>query len=222
MSAQINLYHVRFRRQRELLTLANVLVLSVVLATLAGAGGGWAWQQQRVRVAEADAATAQAKALREKVQAVTAAVTDRKPNIQLQADITNAEALLLRRVEIVQLLESGSVGSTSGFADHLRGFARQTRPGLWLTGFSIASDGGAMEIRGRMMNPDALPDYIRRLGTEKSFRGLSFATLNLSRPAPVVVAATGAPGAVSPAPTSPPAIEFRLQPTRAVTEAGKS
>ena len=219
MSAQINLYHERFRTKREFVTLANLLIVAVVLASLMAVAGGWASQQLSRRAAESAAATAQTEALRQQVTATTAALTGRKPSAKLLADVANAEALLKRREEIAQLLEGGSVGSTAGFSDHLRALARQAPPGLWLTGFMIASGGSEMEILGRMNNPEALPNYIRRLGSEKAFRGLSFSALTLNRPAAAAVPA--AAGAAPPAPTSSSPIEFRLQPTRTVTEGAK-
>ena len=184
MSAQINLYHPRFRKQREVLTLTNAALLSLVFTVSGAVWAGWARQQHDQISARAGEAVAQVQAQRERLLALTTAATNRKPDAALAADVANAEALLARRQEIVQLLEGGAAGATSGFAEHLRGFARQTLPELWLTGFSIGRGGAEMEIRGRTIRAEALPDYIRRLGSEKSFQGLSFASLTVSRPAP--------------------------------------
>ena len=41
-----------------------------------------------------------------------------------------------------------------------------------------------MEIRGRVLNPDELPDYIRRLNVEKTFQGHTFSSLEMQRPPP--------------------------------------
>jgi hypothetical protein len=43
MSAQINLYHPRFLRQHDPLTLDNVVLAAVVLYSVLAAVGGWAW-----------------------------------------------------------------------------------------------------------------------------------------------------------------------------------
>jgi hypothetical protein len=80
-----------------------------------------------------------------------------------------------------------------------------------------------MEIRGRMFSPLALPEYIRRLGTEKIFQGRSFAALTMDRPAEVPVArvanttsTANAPNAANAAQaaqtTAPRYIEFVLTP----------
>lgn len=202
MSAQINLYHPRFLKQRELLTLGKVVLAAVALYAVLAAAGGWVWRDAETRKAAALAAEQELKATKEQVDAATKAAAIRKPSPQLIAELDSAESLLRRRGEIARLLESGAVGSTRGFTDYLRGFANQTSDGLWLTGLAIGAGGADMEIRGSMLNPAALPDYIRRLGAEKAFRGRSFAALTMNRADPAPTVSPTAPGAaVAPAPT---------------------
>jgi hypothetical protein len=207
MSAQINLYHPRFLKQRELLTLGNVALAAAVLYVVLAAAGGWAWQEAAARKEAAAAAEAQLTAAKEQVAVATKAAAARKPSAQLIAELDSAETSVRRRGDIARLLESGAIGSTGGFSDYLRGFARQAPEGLWLTGFTIGAGGNDMEIRGSMLNPATLPDYIRRLGTEKAFQGRNFAALTMNRadaaPAaqPAGAAAT-AVTAVTPAPSA--------------------
>jgi hypothetical protein len=221
MSRQINLYHPRFLKKREWLSLTSVTVATTVMLLLLAGAGAWSVQYAAKLQAEATAAEGRLKVAKDQFDLTVKASAARKPNPQFAQEVANAEQLLQRREEIARLLESGAVGNTAGFADYLRGLARQTPEGLWLTGFSIAAGGSEMEVRGRMLNPAALPDYIRRLGNEKAFRGRSFAALTLNRPetpgaagtaaVPVGVAAT----AVSPASTfAGRAIDFVLTPRR--------
>lgn len=202
MSAQINLYHPRFLKQRDVLTLSNVALAAVALYAVLALVGGWAWQNAASRTQAATAAAVQLKAVKDQVEAATKAAGIRKPSPQIIAELENVEATLRRRGEIARLLESGAVGSTGGFAEYLRGFARQVPEGLWLTGFSIGAGGNDMEIRGSMLNPAALPDYIRRLGTEKAFQGRSFAALTMNRVDPPAPATPGKAAAAPSAPTS--------------------
>lgn len=221
MSAQINLYHPRFLKQRELLTLGNVLFAAVALYGVLALAGGWAWRDAATRMQAGAAAEAQLEAAKEAVESATKAAS-RQADPQLIAEVATAEAMLRRRGEIAQLLESGAVGSTGGFAEHLRGLARQVPEGLWLTGFAIGPGGKDMEIRGSMLDAAALPEFIRRLGGEKAFQGRSFAALTMNRaePAPILPP-VGQTAAVSPAtegsprgaPTlAPRPIDFVLMP----------
>jgi hypothetical protein len=215
MSAQINLYHPRFLRQRDLLTLTNMVIAAVIACIALALTAGWARQDAATRLQAATAVEAQLKSAKEQVEAATKAAAVRKPSPQVIAELELAESVLRRRGEIARLLESGAVGSTGGFAEYLRGFARQVPEGLWLTGFNIGSGGTDMEIRGSMLNPAALPDYIRRLGAEKVFQGRSFAALTMNRAdSPPAVRPVGQGAAVLPAPTLAPRppIDFVLMP----------
>lgn len=221
MSAQINLYHPRFLKQHDPLTLRNTALAAAAVYVVLGAASGWAWQNAAERRAAASAAEEELKSVRAKVEAAGKELAARKPNPQLAAELERSEALLQRRSEIARLLESGVIGNTAGFSDFMRGFARQAQDGLWLTGFRIGSGGEDMEIRGNMLNAAALPDYIRRLGGEKAFQGRNFAALTLNRPEQ----AAPAPGGRDAVATAPPAgarpIEFVLMPNRKA-EAGEA
>lgn len=219
MSQQINLYHERFRKKREWLTLSNVAIAGAVLVSVLAVGGAWAWREAAMRGAEAATAEARLKAVKEQFETQTQAAAGRKPSAQLIAEVANAEIVLQRREQIARLLEGGAIGNTGGFSGYLIGLARQVPPGLWLTGFIIGSGGNDMEIRGRALNGALLPDFIRRLGSEQAFQGRVFAALTLNRPdAPAAPAATtAAPAAVGaavpPAPTlSPRYVDFVLTP----------
>lgn len=217
MSAQINLYHPRFLRQRDPLSLGNLVIATAVLYAALALAGGWASREAARRGQSALAVDSQLKAAKAQMTVETEAAKARKPSPQVLAELERTEALLRRRSEIAQLLESGIIGSTGGFAGYLRGFARQAPEGLWLTSFNIGAGGSDMEIRGSLLNPAALPEYIRRLGTEPAFQGRNFASLSMEREAPPVPARPAAAGtaAVAPAPTSlPRAIDFVLLPKR--------
>lgn len=220
MSAQINLYHARFLKQRDLLTLGNVAIAAALFYALLAAVGGWVWQEAAMRKEAATAVEAQLKAAKEQVAAAIKDAAVRKPSPQVIAELESAESQLRRRVDIARLLEGGAVGSTGGFADYLRGFARQAPEGLWLTGFTIGSGGNDMEIRGSMLNAGALPDYIRRLGAEKVFQGRSFASLTMNRADPPAAGRPVMPGAaVLPPPTlAPRPIDFVLMPKLVVAK----
>ncbi len=219
MTAQINLYHPRYLRQREWLALGPVLLAALGFYLLLAALGAWAWRDASQRQATAVATEMQLKVTKAQVEAATQAAAARKPSTQLLAEVDDVEALLRRRESILRLLEGGAIGTTSGFAEHFRALSRQTTEGLWLTGFSIAAGGGDIRISGSTLDAAAVPDYIGRLGREKVFQGKSFAALTMQRPAaPIAPTGFGVPPAPtaaaegrSPAPAVPQ-IDFVLLP----------
>jgi hypothetical protein len=103
-----------------------------------------------------------------------------KPDAQLEAELAAARAMLDLHSKQVGELKKGLGAEAGGFAEYLRGFARQAPTGLWLTGFTIKDSGASMEIRGRMTDPALLAEYIRRLDGEPAFKGREFAALKVS------------------------------------------
>ncbi|MGH8711716.1 MAG: MSHA biogenesis protein MshI, partial [Burkholderiales bacterium] len=102
---------------------------------------------------------------------------------QLQAEIKKAEAQLKARQEMVETLKhGGAIGSTEGYSEYMRAFARQSVNGLWLTGFEIIGAGGEMAIVGRTVRPELVPVYVQRLSREPVMKGRQFASLRISLP----------------------------------------
>ena len=179
MSQQINLYNPALRRRRELLS-ANYLAIALVVV-LAGVVGGAVYGRQLADRAEARARAVEAElqADQARLTAAAKAAADHKPDPVLVRDLAQAKELVLAKGEVLAILESGRIGTTEGFSDYLRGFARQSMDGLWLTGFEIGPGGLEMEIRGRMVNQSLLPRYIQRLDSEARFQGRRFAALEM-------------------------------------------
>jgi Tfp pilus assembly protein PilN len=213
MSAQINLFEPRFLKQRDVISLGNVAALAIVTYLALAAAGTWAWHNAASRKQAAANAERQLKAAKDQVEAVTKAM-GRKADPGLIAEAERIEAMVRRRAEIARMLDSGAIGNSAGFAEFLRGLARQVPGGLWLTGLSIGAGGQDVEIRGRTVDPAALPEYIRRLGTEKSFHGRNFAALAMNRQAavPAQAAAVKAGSAAAVVAAAPQPIDFVLSP----------
>ncbi len=216
MSQQLNLLNPALRKPREWLAAAPLAISCGVLLAVLAVAAILARTQADIGEHAAERQAASLKLAQDKLTALAKVAAESKPNLQLAAEIANARALLKGREEVMRVLEGGVIGNTTGFAEYLRGFARQTTEGLWLTGFTIGAGGDEMEIRGRMLNPSALPEYIRRLNHERVFKGRSFAALNIRRSEDDKgrKGAAPAPGAKSPAPAAPPAyVEFVLLPS---------
>lgn len=193
MSAQINLFKAGTASTgRAYLTLTQVTV--VALLTYAGFLGATAWSWRQVTTRQAEAALVAEEVKKIKAQADELAAKVPRPSPQLLNEIEQVQNTLRRRDEMSRLLEAAVAGGQEGFAEHLRGLARQVPEGLWLTNIAITAAGGDVEIRGSLIDIAALPEYIKRLGEEKTFRGRSFSALTLNRagpPVPTKVASNG-------------------------------
>jgi hypothetical protein len=182
MAGQINLLNPALRKTREwptALPLAAVALALILLVTVAAVA---ARLNASRRHAEAESLAENLKQVQQTLLATTQKLAARKPDPGLAAELEHARDQLKRQREILVRLDSGTIGNVQGFSDFLRGFARQVPQGLWLTGFTIDDGGHDMEVRGRMLSPMLLTEYVRRLNAERAFRGLSFQGLEIQRP----------------------------------------
>jgi type II secretory pathway pseudopilin PulG len=203
MSQQINLYNAAFIPKQPLLTAQNLALAALVVYGVLAALGTWASVAASRKTAEASLAQAQAKQAQELFDVALKASAARKPSPALQAEIDHTQALLSMRDEVLAELNKGMGAdgkAGAGFGDYLTGLARQSRDGLWLSGFTVAADGSGMVLRGRTLDKSLLPDYVRRLNSEPAFSGKSFAGMQMDY-REGVPAAESRPGAVPPAPT---------------------
>ena len=226
MSQQINLLNPAFHKTFDWLTAKPLVIVTCVMLVILVAASNWASYQADSRERVANQRAEKLKTAQDRLLTISKTIAESKADPQLANELANARALLKSREEVMKVLEGGALGNTIGFAEFLRGFARQVPNGLWLTGFTIGAGGDEMEIRGRMLNPASLPEYIRRLKTEKAFQGRSFASLTILRPeegrekkaAATPAAKAGAPGATTQA-LPPSFVDFVLMP--GTTDPGK-
>lgn len=218
MSQQINLYDPRLEKKRDWLALGNVAAASAVLLAVVVVAGVAARQDLPTLSAQAEAGDTQLKALREQVTALGQSIAAQKPDPALAAELDRTRELAAVRNEIRTVLQQRLGPEAVSYAEYLRGFARQTVAGLWLTGFSYDTASDGMEIVGRTVDPALLPQYIKRLNSEPVFQGRAFSALSLAEAQAAVPAGTAAPAL-----RKPPYHDFKLVPRKGAAEAdGKS
>lgn len=183
MSQQINLYNPAFVPKREWLTGKNLAMTAALVYASLVAAGGWATRQAQQQAAAAKSAQEQLKLAQEALDATRKMLEGRKPSAALQAEIERTRRLYAMRDEVLGVI-GGAMGTAdnprgAGFGDYLNGLARQSREGLWLTGFTVSAGGGGMVLRGRTLDKGMLPEYVQRLNAEPAFAGKSFAGLQM-------------------------------------------
>ncbi|MFY9328012.1 MAG: PilN domain-containing protein [Georgfuchsia sp.] len=210
MTQQINLYDPRLRRQRELLTVTSLALASVVLLLIVVGAGAWARAAAVKLEAEAALLAPQAKALQDQLPVLGQQLSALKADARLDQELVELKERETSHAVILALLQKGMGPEAVSFAEYLRGFARQTPSGLWLTGFSVAGDGTGMVIQGRTTDPALVPKYINRLNGEKAFQGRAFAALQLNVPGSAV--GSSVPSAANGLQLRPAYLEFALTP----------
>jgi Tfp pilus assembly protein PilN len=182
VSQQINLFPAALRKQRFSFTssvamLAGLGIAAALTVALA------VYEEYRLQeVQTAAAAVAQnLKAAREPYEKFVAAQGTRKPDSQAEAKLAQLATQLKGRQDILDALKNGTVGTTAGFSEYMRAFARQSVSGLWLTGFELGAGGNELTITGRALNAALVPSYLQRLNAERFLQGRQFASMRINQ-----------------------------------------
>jgi MSHA biogenesis protein MshI len=173
---------------------------------LCAIGAGWTHWQQAQAAGALRELEPQLQQARDETKQLGQQISGYKPSVDLLQELESGRLRLQARTEVLALLKKGLTSQTDNPAEWLRGLARQVPSGLWLTGFSINADNGALQIHGRTTDPKLIPEYVRRLNSENTFKGRTFAALEISKPAekPSTGNTTaGGPAVAAPAPAQP-------------------
>jgi hypothetical protein len=219
MTQEINLFESRLRPRHELATGHNLGIAAALLLVVMTAFAVYAHQGAERKSSEFAALQAQVRTEQDRVTALTRQLAERRVSPALLAELSRTGAMLATRKEVMDVLDSGRLGSSTGFSGVMFGFARQAQSDLWLTGFSVAAGGAEIEIRGRLLDPAKLPGYVQRLSGEPVFHGRRFATLEMRgvepeapKPEQGGVEKVVGPGVPPPAPVALPRfVEFALR-----------
>jgi len=182
MSQQINLFNPAFRKQREWLSASMLVQALAALVLIMVVVYGYQYRQVALldkQIKSGATSLAQEQASLVKVAAEHA---PRQRDAALEKRVADMEQQLKGEEEVLEVLQSGSLGNTQGYSGYMRAFARQTVNGLWLTEFGIKGAGKEMLLGGRTLRPELVPAYIQRLNQEAATQGRDFAALEIQRP----------------------------------------
>lgn len=192
MSQQINLFNPIFLKQKKYfsaVTMAQALGLILLGSALMAV---YTHFQLAGLSSESGATSAKLKEAQAQLAMVNAQFAPRQKNKSAEEEVQLAEIELKELQQVVEILQKGDFGSTKGYAEYLRAFARQIISGLWLTGLSIQGAGSEIGIQGRALQPELIPAYIKRLKSEPTMQGKSFSTLEMHVPQVDAVASSTA------------------------------
>ncbi|TDM09485.1 MAG: hypothetical protein C4K60_09535 [Ideonella sp. MAG2] len=178
MAQQLNLYAAHFRRPAHLLSARNALggwALLMAIGLLIGGFLTWRTTAEAMDTQEQQAFAQH----RERVKALEEQVAAQRKEVDVEAAKLREVEQAMARVKAT--LQGGSAGEASvSYSAYFQAFAKRSHGALWLTGFTISADGQSIELKGRMLDASALPDYLSRLNAEPVFKGRQFAQLQLN------------------------------------------
>lgn len=192
MSQQINLFNPIFLRQEKYFS-AKTMVESLVLILVALCAF-YVYAHSEVRSFEDVAADAahQLADTRDHFINLGGSLSPQRRSKLLEAQVARAEGELRGKQALLASLQAAAADKAQGYSQYFAAFARQTLPGVWLRGFSVADGGEVLSIRGRVLHPDLVPAYIHALNKEEVMRGRSVTRLKLvahNEPTPAANAA---------------------------------
>lgn len=212
MSQQINLFNPIFLAQKKYFSAAAMLqALGLVLGGMLVISAFAVHQARTLEGLVADAVR-DATQQREQLVILTKQFSDQGVTKKLEEDIARVEEQLRKRNELFAQLNTSIGGNAEGFSVYLKALARQTTPGVWLTGIEISGKSNDLVIRGKALNSEQVPAYVRSLSREPVFAGRALSALQVTareeqapaKPAP------GAPGKAASAAQPLRYLEFTL------------
>ena len=177
---QVNLYQPIFRKQRQVFsarTMAQAIVVVAAALLAIYAYGVW-------KLAGLDAEVVQLEG-REKAFAAQLGRID--PNLgasrraEVEQEIKSLSATLLDQQRLIDVLRDQPLGTTQGFSAYLAALGRQHTPLLWLTNLTINGATHAVDLGGRSVRAELVPEYLRHLGAEAALAGQTFDRLDIER-----------------------------------------
>jgi hypothetical protein len=179
VSQQINLFNPVFLNQRKLFSVVTMLQgLGLILA---GAALFYAYALYQLNAAnkQSEATSKRIDAEQVKLSNFLAGYSSEEANKSLENELKQATARAEVLQKQIEILKAG--GNTAGYSEYMRAFARRSIHGLWLTEFYITGDPAQITIKGNVLSPELLPEYIRALGTEPVMHNISFSSLQMQR-----------------------------------------
>lgn len=177
---QVNLYQPIFRKPRQIFSAVTMLqsIAVVVVALMAI----YIWGLMGVLGLEAESVLLEG---REKAFATQLASLDPSSSEQrrreVEAELKRLNETLVDQQKLIEVLREQPLGTTEGFSEYLAALARRHERGLWLTRIKINGSTEAIELVGRSIDPELVPQYLLRLGQEEALVGQRFDRFEITR-----------------------------------------
>lgn len=181
MRQQINLYQDELVDRIEPLSSRQAgLVLLLTILFLAGLGGyaywrGTAMEPERARLEHRQ------EQLRSRITELERQYPLRQASTLLQERVVRLEREVRDMGQLQDFVLQPEHGRNKEMLASLEGLAQRHHAGLWLNQIRLARQGSEVELAGRALSPEVVPDYLQWLTDEGVFSGLVFSRLRIAR-----------------------------------------
>jgi hypothetical protein len=182
MSQQINLLNPALIKQKDFLKPNNIAITLGLLSVCMLGYYGYAQTELSALNKQRSQAAEELSAMQAQLQQTTLLHIPRAPNKNLLDQMTQLEQQEAMQQQILQTVNQSSATPEKGYAALMRAFAKQSLDGLWLTSFSFDSATESLNISGRTLQADLVPEYISYLSREPALKGKLFSALSMNLP----------------------------------------
>jgi len=192
MSQQINLFNPVFLAQKKYFSAAAMVqALGLLLVGLAIIDV-FAVRQTASLQRALDETQRGATERRAQLVNIGRQYSDQGSSRKLQEEIARTEEQLRKRSALLNELRTSVGGNADGFSAYLAALARQSTQGVWLTGVEISGASNDLVIKGKALDANLVPAYVRALSREPVFSGRSLSALQVTAKEQPAQAAAGA------------------------------
>lgn len=182
MNQQVNLYHPIFRKEEKKFSAVTMLQAGAVVFAGIVLMYGYVWWRTHALRGQQQDVNAQYVAALARLNEVSAKLPMRRSDPRLEQEVRDLE----RRIEAIQMIRTVArrdlFKGSAGYSDILVALARQSSPGLWITGLTVSGAGDSMVLAGRTHAPELVPGYLQRLSAERTLAGQQFEIFQMTRP----------------------------------------
>lgn len=181
MRQQVNLYRGRLIDKPQPLSSRQAIpLLFLVILVLVTASGYSHWQVTRLDQQRGQL-EAQLTVQRELLSQVEQQFPVRKSSTLLQTQVTRLERELRQVTRTLELTLTQEQERNTQMLSSLEGLAGRAQNGLWLRHIKLVRQGHQVELSGRALKAQQVPDYLQWLTDEQVFADLLFTRLQLTR-----------------------------------------
>lgn len=182
MNQQINLVNITLIKQKPFITLNSLTaILAAMVVTMVGYSAYLQKEVSALKMQRQEIANNLTNTQNE-IKALALSHAPQEKDNSLEKQITLLEKKIDLQQQILTLLSHSTNTPSNSYAGLMRAFARQNVDGLWLTGFSVDSQTDTINIQGKSLYSDLVPQYIERLSNESALKGKQFTGLNINLP----------------------------------------
>lgn len=180
-SQQVNFFRDEFKKKVIFLSSLQIAMVSGAFVVVFLIVSAIQMSMMDAMKKSADVAISQKQRMSDQLAKMEGSFIEPKEDPALRVEISKINEAIKSKKVLVDFLGGQSSKKTFSFSSVMNGLAEKSITGVWLTEFSIKTDGNNYRLVGNTQHPDLIPRYIDSLKTSETLKGTSFSLFDLER-----------------------------------------